>query len=75
MSRPRTGNLRERRRADETMLYTARVMAYGNRETVVLGEERDGMTRLMARRALRGAGQGHRAGHLGAAFPTRPPWS
>lgn len=53
MSRPRTGNLRERRRADGTILYTARVMAYGNREHVVLGDERDGMTRLMAKRALR----------------------
>ncbi len=53
MSRPRTGNLRERRRADGTVLYTARVMAYGNRETVIIGDEREGMTRLMARRSLR----------------------
>jgi hypothetical protein len=53
VSRPQTGNLRERRRADGTALYTARVSAYGNRETVVLGDERDGMTRLMAKRALR----------------------
>src|ERR1700741_1133892 len=52
MARPRTGQLRKRVRKDGTTKYSARVVAYGNRVTVPLGDERDGMTLLMAEAAL-----------------------
>jgi hypothetical protein len=52
MARPRTGQLRKRVRKDGTTKYSARVVADGNRVTVPLGDERDGMTPLMAEAAL-----------------------
>ena len=52
MARPRTGSVRTHVRADGTARYSARIMVYGNRETVELGDERDGMTKLMAERRL-----------------------
>jgi integrase len=52
MARPRSGQLRERRRSDGTVKYTARIRMDGERHTVALGDERNGMTRLMAERQL-----------------------
>lgn len=52
MARPRTGSVRTHVRADGTARYSARIMVYGNRETVELGDERDGITKLMAERRL-----------------------
>ncbi len=52
MARPRTGQLRKRLRKDGTTRYSARVVAYDNRVTITLGDERDGMTPLMAEAAL-----------------------
>lgn len=52
MARPRKGNIQRRRRADGTVLYTARITVAGDRRTVHLGDERDGVTALEAERRL-----------------------
>ena len=67
MARPRTGQLRKRLRKDGTTRYSARVVAYDNRVTITLGDERDGMTPLMAEAALDRLLKEDPARHLGAA--------
>jgi integrase len=52
MARHRSGQLMKYVRKDGTTRFSARVTAYGNRELIVLGDERDGMTPLMAEREL-----------------------
>jgi hypothetical protein len=45
MARPATGEIRERRRKDGSIIYSARVRAGGQRHTVKFGTDRDGWTR------------------------------
>jgi integrase len=45
MARPATGEIRERRRKDGSILYSARVRAGGRRHTVKFGTDREGWTR------------------------------
>lgn len=52
MARPHTPKIDETRRVDGTVAYSTRIMVDGDRRTVRLGDERDGVTRLMAEREL-----------------------
>jgi hypothetical protein len=45
MARPATGEIRERRRKDGSIFYSARVRVGGRRHTVKFGPDRDGWTR------------------------------
>lgn len=48
MARPKTGNVRTSVRTDGTSYYSARITVDGDRVPLELGDERDGVTKLMA---------------------------
>lgn len=56
MPRPHTTKIKEFARNDGTVKYTARPMVDGERTTVELGDERDGVTRRDAEPTARSPG-------------------
>jgi integrase len=53
MARPRAPKIDEFERKDGSTYYTTRLMVDGERQTIHLGDERDGATRLSAQRKLK----------------------